>query len=75
MRASVSNKFLVDSNGHSWPCPISRAHSRLGPFLFQFRQPEVEDLEPPVVALHEIVGFQIPMFDRDEDPRWLRFAA
>ena len=21
MRASVSNKFLVDSNGQSWPCP------------------------------------------------------
>ena len=31
MRASVSNKFLVDSNGQSWPCPISRARAPRAP--------------------------------------------
>ena len=31
MCASVSNKFLVDSNGQSWPCPISRARALRAP--------------------------------------------
>ncbi len=31
MRASVSNKFPVDSNGQSWPCPISRARAPRAP--------------------------------------------
>ena len=31
MRASVSNKFLVDSNGQLWSCPISRARSSRAP--------------------------------------------
>ena len=45
MRASVSNKFFVDSNGQSWPLSISRARA---PRAGRRHDPELHFVAPRI---------------------------